>query len=88
VFLQVLLHQRFQQGVVVAAEGALLHEDLAQGFALLEHPGLRCFEESVPADEIHLRGEDSKQQVAVGRGLGHEAVPCARGLACQRSKDQ
>jgi hypothetical protein len=76
---QVLLHQGLQQGVRVGAEGAVLLQDLSQGFALVEHPGVHGADEGIAADEVHLQGQDAQQQVAIRRGTG-----CRHGAASSR----
>jgi hypothetical protein len=68
-----------QQGIecqeLLGRQSSLFKQNLAQRSAFVEHPGLHARNESVGADEVHLQGEDAKQQVAIGWGtvgrLGH-----------------
>jgi hypothetical protein len=67
---QVLLDHGVQEPVVVGVEGTMLQEELAQGHVFVQHPGVHGRHQLVAVDEVHLQGQDAKQEVAVGQG-GH-----------------
>ena len=52
--LEVLGHERLQQGVLVA-QHHLIEQDPARGLGLIERPGVHRGDEGVPVDEIHLQ---------------------------------
>jgi parallel beta-helix repeat protein len=78
VHLQVALDEGLEQGAVVGPQRGLLHEDLAEGFGLVEDPGVQGGDEGVARDEVHLQRQDAEEQVAIGRRLGHGPVLVAR----------
>jgi hypothetical protein len=75
VLAQVLLDQGVQHGPLVLRQGGLALEDVAQGLAFVQDPGVHAGDELVAADEVQLQRQDAEQQVAVGRGalgcVGH-----------------
>lgn len=77
VLLEVLLDEGFQQGVAILGEGALLDQELAQGFGLVQDPGVHGGDQGVAADEVHLQGQDAEKQVAI-RGCAHGGFRSAR----------
>jgi hypothetical protein len=44
-------------------------EDFAEGFLFVGYPRLHGGDESAAANEIHLQGDDAKQQVLVSDGV-------------------
>jgi hypothetical protein len=76
---QMLVDQRFQQGMGIGGQGALVLEQVAQRAGLVQDPGVHGRDELVAVDEVHLERQDAEQQVAVGaglrRGVGHRRPP-------------
>src|SRR6266852_1956742 len=77
--------QHVEGRALVRPEGLLFDEDLADRLGLVEHPGIHGGNEGVAADEVHLKGQDAEQQIAVGArpaggGVGHEAAPPVKGM--------
>src|SRR5262249_38696026 len=48
----------------------LFHQDLSQRFGLLQHPGVHGRDEAVAADEIHLQGQDTEEEIPIGSYWG------------------
>jgi len=71
VLFEVLRHKSFQELPVVAFQGELSHQDLAQRFGFVEHPGMHRLDESIAADEVQLQGQDAEEQVAISGVLSH-----------------
>jgi hypothetical protein len=89
---QVLLDQCVEQLQPHWRELALFAQDLPQGPRLVQHPGVHGRDQGVPADEVHLQGQDAEQQVAVSVRSGHGAAPVngiagCRGLSPAGSTD-
>ena len=45
------------------------------GLGLIQNPGVHGLDQRIPADEIHLHGQDAEQEVAIGSKLSHEDSP-------------
>ena len=55
---------------VSAGQAFLLHQDLPQRLVFRHHPGVHGRDQGLAVDEVHLQGQDAKQEVAVGVVLG------------------
>ncbi len=62
-----------QQCLKFRIEFALFTKDLIERPFLIGDPNRKGRHQSIASDEIVLKGEDSKEQFAVDRGLGHGA---------------
>jgi hypothetical protein len=62
---QVLIDQGFQQITASGREIAALDQEFAQGLRFGEHPSLHRADEAVPADEVHLEGQNAEEKVPV-----------------------
>ena len=69
--LDVPIDQGLQLGMVGGWKHALLDEDLAQRFRLVEQPRGHGSDQGVAVDEVYQQGEDAEQEVTVrGRAGG------------------
>src|SRR5260370_42161863 len=73
--------------MVVEPEGLFVDQELSQRPGLVPHPGVQGGDELVAADEVHLKGQDAEQQVAVSRTGrdGHGQDPRRRGSSLSLS---
>jgi hypothetical protein len=65
------LDRRHQQVVLAGLQRALREKDIAQRAALVEDSGLKGGDEGIVVDEVHLQGQNAKEQMAIERGSGH-----------------
>jgi hypothetical protein len=59
-------------------EDLLRDEDFSKGAFLVEHPGVQGGDEGVAVEEVHLQGQDTEKQVAIGVGDRHGSIPPVR----------
>jgi hypothetical protein len=65
----VLSNQRLQQLSALGLEGLQSHQVVGEGHPLVVDPSLHARDQLVAGDEVHLQGQDAKQEVSV-RGAG------------------
>ena len=81
VLLDVLGHQRLQQGAAGRVERPAVHQELGQGPGLVGDPGGEGTQEVVAPDEVVLQGQDAEEQVAPGVPQRSRRRPAGR-LGC------
>jgi hypothetical protein len=52
--------------VGIGGQGPGFLQDQPQRFAFVQHPGVHRRDQRVAVDEVHLEGQDAKQEDAVG----------------------
>jgi len=76
---KVLLHQGLDEHTPFLAQGAVIQQDLPQRLDFINQPSSHGGDQRLLVDEVVLKGQDAKQQIAVGRagpragGVGHGA---------------
>ena len=68
VLFEVFLDQGLEQSRAVGGQNLLRNQDLSQRFVLGQNPGIHRRNEGVPADEIHLHGQNAEKQIAIVAG--------------------
>ena len=80
----VLVDQGFEQLTARPGEIAALDEQCSERRFLANDPGVHRREQGVAGDEVHLRGQNTQEQVAVGIDAGHCGRPPKTGPVISR----
>jgi hypothetical protein len=64
-------HHGFERFVAVLVQRTLAAQQFTQRRLFFHDPGVHAGEKLVTADEIHLHGENAKQEIAIGTWCEH-----------------
>jgi hypothetical protein len=75
--LEMLRYQGSQQVQPICRQATLFAQDVAERLSFIEQPRVHGRDQGIFRDEIQLHGEDTEQQIAIGRRR-HGRAPLRR----------